>query len=125
MTQPLAKPCKATLRIASAQPHQAHAQIWTAMRALPVWTLTELATVATTEECSVNVLAVTRYVLTLQKAGIVQKAGEERRARKLQMWRLKRAFNTGPLPPRLLSAALVYDANNHAIIGEPQAQEAA
>jgi hypothetical protein len=54
------------------------------------------------------------YLLTLDDGGPAKPA----------IYKLRPAMNTGPLPPMILTAKIVYDQNRSQIMGEAVAEEA-
>jgi len=52
-------------------------------------------------------------------------AGPKSSRRKEKIYRLKTGANTGPNPPKLLRATMVYDANSDRIVGRVKAVEVA
>lgn len=102
----------------------AQLQIWNAMRALPGFSLTELAVTATTPNVEVPRQTAKRYVTHLNAAGYLQVVREST-TRIQGIWRLKPSMNTGPNPPKILKTKMVYDTNRKQIMGAPVAEECA
>lgn len=96
-------------------------QLWTAMRALPAFTVRELAFVASTEEHPVKPRTAERYVRELARGGLMlaltpaAKGAPGRAGAHAARWRLKPSANTGPLPPKIIKGD-VYDPNRDVII---------
>jgi Mn-dependent DtxR family transcriptional regulator len=99
-------------------------QIWNTMRALPSFTSIELAVSASTATIEVPQATANRYARHLQDAGYLQimRAGG---AKVQRIWRLKPSMNTGPNPPKIMGAKIVYDTNRKQIMGTPVAEECA
>lgn len=85
-------------------------QLWTAMRALRVFTAQELAIAASTDAVSVPETTARGFLRLLARAGYVAEIAT--RGQRLH-WKLLPAFNTGPLAPaRIESGTVLYDRNN-------------
>lgn len=88
-------------------------QMWNVMRgplARDGFTFHDLSLWGSTDEAPVSPEAAKRYVQHLAGAGYllpVRTGG----ARKAGVWRLKTAMNTGPRPPLILTARIVFDQN--------------
>ncbi len=97
-------------------------QIWNAIRALKTFTVVELAVAASTEEAPIRPRTAKDYVCQLRAAGylqIVQRKGFA----SAHTYRLRPAMSTGPMPPAILRARVVYDRNMNAIVGEAIGKE--
>jgi len=98
--------------------------LWQTMRMLKdSWTVEELALAASTEETPVQRATAKQYVIQLIRVGIVQVVKERSWSQKgcvAGRYRLSRAANSGPLPPKVLEAKFVYDQNRQKIIGESE-----
>lgn len=102
----------------------AQLQIWNAMRALPGFSLVELAVTASTPDVEILRETAKRYVTHLNRAGYLLVLRES--SNRVQgMWRLKPSMNTGPNPPKILKTKLVYDPNRKEIMGAPLAEKCA
>lgn len=105
-------------------------QLWTAMRALPAFTVRELAFAATTEEHPVKPRTAERYVRELGRCGLLlaltpsAKGAPGRTGAHAARWRLKPSANTGPLPPKIIKGE-VFDPNRNAVIRARKPGEAA
>lgn len=87
-------------------------QIWTAMRALKLFTVRELAVSATTSDHAVSEKTARSYVGLLVRAGYVAEVGRRTRSGEQARWKLLPAFNTGPLAPAALGReSVLYDRN--------------
>jgi len=101
-------------------------QLWNAMRALPQWTIRELAIAASTEDVAVAEGIAQAYVLALQAAGAVLALRPYAKARpgssgaSAGLYRLKPSANTGPRPLEVqrIGALRVFDPNRNAYLGE-------
>lgn len=102
--------------------HSGQAAMWNAIRALGGFTHGEVAVAASTEELAVSPVAAKSYVLRLAKAGYLkcEAAGNWKRQAR---WRLRPSMNSGPLPPKILRAKLVWDPNFNEVIGDTEAEE--
>lgn len=107
-------------------------QIWTAMRSLSAFTIAELAVAASTEECAVKPHTADQYVRRLINAGIVLVVkpylkGEKGRpfgaGAVAGVYRLTKAGNTGPKPPKIFKSTFVFDPNKNRIVGKTAAEE--
>jgi hypothetical protein len=98
-------------------------QMWNFMRgpmARSGFTCRDLAAYASTDEVPVPLQTAKSFVKTLNGAGYLTAAD---RGRNGSRWRLKPSMNTGPLPPMILRAKLVFDQNRHSVMGETLAEE--
>jgi len=87
-------------------------QMWTAIRALKLFTIRELAVAATTSEIVVGEKRAREYVQLLLRAGYVAEIGQRTRRGQQARWKLMPACNTGPLAPATLErGAVLYDRN--------------
>ena len=96
--------------------------LWTAMRNLTTFTISELATAASTDDVVISRHSAADFVRRLSQAGaltIIRPA----RANNLNsgLWRLKRSANTGPLAPRQVTATFLVDRNTGKPIGGAEA----
>lgn len=82
---------------------QQQRQIWTAMRALRTFSSADLVEAATTDDCDVTALAVTRFVRPLEQVGYLQRNGSRLRLPPLK--------DTGPRAPIPLSGGGLFDLN--------------
>ncbi len=98
-------------------------QLWTAMRALPQFSVAELAAVASTEEVAVKPMVASRYVKRLFRAGLLlavvrpdkSSPGRAPGAR-AGIYRLRPSANRGPRPPAVIGDR-VYDFNAGMFVG--------
>ncbi len=82
----------------------------------------DLAAFASTDSNPIAMETARAYLKMLAQAGYLAclaKGGPG----KLAVWRLKPSMNTGPLPPMILRAKLVYDQNAGKVMGESMAEE--
>ncbi|MGB3834444.1 MAG: hypothetical protein WA975_21570 [Mesorhizobium sp.] len=82
----------------------------------------DLAAFASTDGIPIALDTARTYLKMLAQAGYLAclaKGGPG----KLAVWRLKPSMNTGPLPPMILRAKLVYDQNAGRVMGEATAEE--
>jgi hypothetical protein len=104
--------------------------LWTAMRALAQFSVAELAVSASTEERPVSGRSASLFVLRLVQAGAIEVIEAPRRASgrplgsRAGLYRLKRAANTGPLPPKICVANFVFDPNKNRVLGDAIVSEA-
>jgi len=99
--------------------------MWNTMRS-PVsrigFTADDLVAWGSTDELQISKETARTYISLLAGAGyLIQLAPSG--ARKLAMWRLAPAMNTGPLPPMILRTKVVFDQNRHEVVGESIAEE--
>lgn len=87
-------------------------QLWTAIRALKLFSVRELAIAATTSDVPVSEKLARGYVGVLAKAGYVAEVGHRTRSGQQARWKLMPAFNTGPLSPATIErGSVLYDRN--------------
>lgn len=87
-------------------------QLWTAMRALKLFTVRELAVSATTSDVAVTEKTARGYIGLLARAGYVAEVGHRARSGQQARWKLLPAFNTGPHAPAALGReSVLYDRN--------------
>ncbi len=104
--------------------------LWTAMRALTQFSVAELAISASTEERAVSSRSASLFVQRLVQAGAIEVIEAPRKASgrplgsKAGLYRLKRAANTGPLPPKICLANFVFDPNKNRVLGDAIVSEA-
>ncbi len=96
--------------------------IWNAIRALQAFTAAELAVAAATEDCPIDPKSANDYVLRLKAAGYlkIERPGKPGRP---ALYRLRPNMNTGPLPPQVLRAKIIWDQNREQIVGPVEAEE--
>lgn len=82
----------------------------------------DLAAFASTDAVPVPFETARTYLKMLAQAGYLACLAKGGPAR-LAVWRLKPSMNTGPLPPMILRAKLVYDQNAGKVMGEATAEE--
>lgn len=85
-------------------------------------TARDLAAFASTDALPIPFETARAYVKKLVAAGYLSCLAKGGPA-KLAVWRLKPSMNTGPLPPMILRANLVYDQNAGKVMGEALAVE--
>jgi hypothetical protein len=87
-------------------------QLWTAIRALKLFTVRELSVAATTSDVAVSEKLARGYVGVLAKAGYVVEVGLRTRSGQQARWKLMPSFNTGPAAPATVErGAVLYDRN--------------
>ncbi|MEO0496294.1 MAG: hypothetical protein AAF141_02840 [Pseudomonadota bacterium] len=86
------------------------------------FTLSELATYASTQEVMVSKASATVYVRALTQAGILQVIKEARPHHEGE-FRLRPGAEAGPKAPIIFGAEMVFDPNTQQILGEPEATE--
>lgn len=97
-------------------------QMWTAIRRMKTFVVSDLAITASTEECRVKETTAQAYVLRLAAGGYLA-VREPGRPGKPAVWRLKPSMDTGPLPPAILRSRMVFDRNRNAVLGPVEAEE--
>ncbi len=86
------------------------------------FTSLDIVLLAETDEVTISEATVKEYLRRLEFAGYLKRvAGTHRRAP--YRYRLLVSMNTGPLPPKLLKADIVYDQNRRAVYGTVVAKE--
>ncbi len=99
-------------------------QLWTAMRALPQFTVREIAIVSSTEEVPVQPMVASKYVKRLFRAGLLTAVTRPAKGAPgmvgpvAGVYRLKPGFNRGPRPPAVIGGR-IYDFNVSRFVGEP------
>lgn len=99
-------------------------QLWTAMRALRVFTAQELAIAASTDAVPVPETTARGFLRLLARAGYAAEVGTRTSRGQRAFWKLLPAFNTGPLAPaRIEGGTVLYDRNNGRTVNlnEPEA----
>jgi len=94
--------------------------IWRQIRSFRTFTIEQLWQVLSTHEL-VRKADVETYVARLSEADYLIELAPMRRMQ--GCWQLRPARNTGPLPPRLCEASLIYDVNSGAFFGRGLAHE--
>ncbi|QDY99087.1 hypothetical protein FQ775_01145 [Nitratireductor mangrovi] len=103
----------------------AQQQMWNIMRGTAGragFTYRDLIALGSTDDLEIADNTAKSFIQQLSRAGYLQKldaGGPGRPAR----WRLRPAMNSGPLPPKLLRAKLVYDQNRERVTGDVIAEE--
>lgn len=98
--------------------------MWNVMRRRKAgFTVDELAVDASTEDAVIQRNTAKQYCLLLQRAGVllIQKSGKSRLGRNIYV--LRGSANTGPKPPRRMSAKLLFDPNQNIVLGDVIAEE--
>lgn len=107
------------------RPTTGQQQMWNVMRG-PTgrrgFTPQDLVTFGSTDDVAVTLATAKTYIQNLARAGYLLQVAEGGPAR-FAVWRLKPSRNTGPRPPMILRAKLVFDQNRHAVMGETIAEE--
>lgn len=125
----LVKSPEATPRLgkdgAAVRPSSARQHMWNIMRGAAGrsgFTFRDLMVLAATEEVPIAAETAKSYIQEIKAKYLIQldPGGGNRPA----LWRLRPAMNTGPLPPMILRAKVVYDQNRSRVIGDVIAEEA-
>lgn len=88
-------------------------QLWTAMRALRVFTAQELAIAASTDSVPVPEKTARSFLRLLARAGYAAEVGQRSGRGQRAHWKLMPACNTGPLAPaQIESGTVLYDRNS-------------
>ncbi|MBN9236100.1 MULTISPECIES: hypothetical protein [Phyllobacteriaceae] len=109
------------------RPSTAQQQMWNVMRgplARAGFSFADLVAYGSTDDLTVPAVTARSYIGALSKAGYLLRldpGGPGRPA----LWRLRPSMNSGPLPPMVLRAKLVFDQNRHRVAGEVLAEEVA
>ncbi len=100
-------------------------QMWSTIRS-PLgrsgFSARDIAAYSSLADAPVSVDRARRYLRCLDRAGYLQRLTTTGAAAEPR-WRLKPAMNTGPKPPAVLTATLMYDRNRNEVIGETIADE--
>lgn len=92
-------------------------QLWTAMRALRLFTVRDLAIAAATDTIAVSEATARTYVRALAKAGYLVEVGHRRQRGVQAHWKLMPSFNTGPLAPAMVDhATAIFDRNLRKVV---------
>ncbi|WP_048646574.1 hypothetical protein [Nitratireductor soli] len=86
------------------------------------FTSDDLVTYGSTEEKPIARATAKRFVQALRQGNYLIKL-DPGGPGKLAVWRLRPSMNTGPKPPMVLTAKLVYDQNRGRVLGETIAEE--
>lgn len=94
-------------------------QMWRTIRA-PIarngFSARDLAAFASIETAVVSAKSAAQYIRHLEKAGYLLATDKDEAGS--QRWRLKPSMNTGPKPPAILSATLMFDRNSNEVVGD-------
>lgn len=97
-------------------------QLWTAMRTMRTFMIRELSVAASTDDHVVSHAAAAKYVQHLARAGALVMTDDGRGCAPAT-YRLKKSADTGPNPPMILNASIVFDTNKNRVVGEAVANE--
>lgn len=102
----------------------AQEQMWRTLRMLSGdINAAELAAYASTPSIAVDIVAAKSYLFALDRAGYLDTIVEGKGTGKggvLTRWRLKRSRDTGPRPPMICRAKVVYDPNEDRVVYTPR-----
>lgn len=101
-------------------PEPLYATLWRSMKMTKVFTVEELAQLASTEERPITVARTRNYLNHLERAGVVLRAPSPSRGKTVH-FRLAR--NLGPKAPSVMQTHVVFDPNSRQVIGEAVATE--
>ena len=102
----------------------AQQNMWNVMRrSRSGFTAPDLAISASTDEVQVTVTHARKYCQLLHNAGVLVLQTRGKPARSWNIYVLRGSANTGPLPPRRVSATGVYDRNRGVMVGDMIAEE--
>jgi hypothetical protein len=96
--------------------YQVTERIWRALRMGKIFSTTSLVAALADPRCPIGRDLVIRYVSELASAGYLDEEGADRPCGE-KRWRMRGHMNTGPMPPRMMRAKLVFDPNRQAIAG--------
>ena len=96
--------------------------MWNVIRKGRLFHARELAVQASTDEVKVEHETAKRYVRELESAGYLS-VRDPGAGRKPRIYMLKPGHNTGPRPPAILRAKVVWDRNKGEIMGRVLAEE--
>ena len=97
-------------------------QMWNVLRReVGGVTAADLAILASTDVVPVKRTTAGSFLTRLQAAGVVVRVGKATPG----VYRLTGSANTGPLAPKIMRAAMVFDCNTQQIVGTPEAEEEA
>lgn len=95
--------------------------LWTAMRSLSTFSLSELVAAASTDELAIGRRFAETYVRRLTIVGVLISLRPQSR-RSVTHWRLRPSADTGPLAPREISAKVLIDRNTGRALGGAEAR---
>lgn len=107
------------------RPRSARQQMWNVMRGpsgRTGFTWRDLVAYASTDDLVIRPNSAKSYIQELKQGGYfiqLDPGGPNRPA----LWRLRPAMNSGPLPPMVMRAKLVFDQNRRRVAGEVVAEE--
>lgn len=107
------------------RPRSVRQQMWNVMRGpsgREGFTYADLVTYGSTDDLPVRAVTAKSYIQELKRGGYLiqlDPGGPGRPA----IWRLRPAMNSGPLPPMVLTAKVVFDQNRGRVVGETVAEE--
>ena len=110
--KPLAKAPSLRSAGSAREYRRAYQQMWTAMRALPSFTLVELRAAASTDDCLIAYPTAQYYVMKLHRAGALLCIARSTKGQRT--FRLKPSSNSGP-EPLIVQAAegCIFDPNRN------------
>jgi len=110
----------------AARQTSAQQAMWNVMRgpmARQGFTFADLVAWGSTETVAIGEWTAKSFIQALNRAGYLLQL-DPGGPRKKALWRLRPAMNTGPKPPMLMTAKLVYDQNRGRVAGPLIAEEA-
>lgn len=105
-------------------------RLWNTMRRMRDFSIAELCYTASAGDMEINQHTADQYVRRLVKAGLIlvvepyRKGAPGASGARAGRYRLRPKANTGPKPPKIFKAEIVFDPNRNAVIGAPSASEA-
>ncbi|MGY5789088.1 hypothetical protein ACXHXM_02155 len=98
--------------------------MWNVMRrARAGFTVMELVVSASTDDVQVSVANAKKYVLRLQRAGLLRIVSKAKPGQTGNTYTLLGSANTGPKAPRIHDTTMVYDPNKGTVVGPVIAEE--
>lgn len=89
--------------------------LWRTMKMYPVFTISELAAFASTDELEIPVSKAGNYADALFAAKYLERHMDRRNGRQTT-YRFLKTMNTGPFPPRLYTSDIVFDVNTQQVM---------
>jgi hypothetical protein len=102
--------------------HEVTLRIWRALKMVKMVSVTTLCNDISDEDFRAPMETVRLYLNALARSGYLDIIPAERACGE-QRYRLRPTMHTGPLPPRLMRATLVFDPNRKALAGSTVAAE--
>lgn len=105
-------------------------RLWNTMRRMRDFSIAELCFTASAGDMEIKPHTADQYIRRLAKVGVImvvepyRKGAPGAAGARAGRYRLRPSANTGPKPPKIFKAEIVFDSNRNAVIGETSASEA-